>query len=40
MVRWAWSRMLLTALAGTVPFLSFYAERRNHRAVETQLAAR
>ena len=39
-VRWAWSRMLLTALAGTVPFLSFYAERKNHRAVEAQLAAR
>ncbi|WP_337060238.1 DUF3817 domain-containing protein [Kineococcus sp. G2] len=39
-VRWPWSRMLLTALAGTVPFLSFYAERKNHRAVEEQLAGR
>ncbi|MFB9377316.1 DUF3817 domain-containing protein [Kineococcus gynurae] len=32
-VRWSWSRMILTALAGTVPFLSFYAERRNTAAV-------
>ncbi|WP_432571892.1 DUF3817 domain-containing protein [Kineococcus sp. SYSU DK005] len=37
-VRWPWSRMLLTALAGTVPFLSFYAERKNQRAVHDQLA--
>ncbi|WP_432501794.1 DUF3817 domain-containing protein [Kineococcus arenarius] len=39
-VRWPWSRMLLTALAGTVPFLSFYAERKNQRAVREQLAGR
>ena len=39
-VRWPVGRMLLTALAGTVPFLSFYAERRNHRAVAGQLAGR
>lgn len=38
-VRWSWGRMLLTALAGTVPFLSFFAEHRNTRAVRSQLAA-
>ena len=27
-VRWPLSRMLLVMLAGTIPFLSFYAERR------------
>ena len=37
-VRWPWGRMVLTALAGTVPFLSFYAERKNQRAVHDQLA--
>jgi integral membrane protein len=36
-VRWPWGRMLLTALAGTIPFLSFYAERRNQAAVKRQL---
>ncbi|NAZ86099.1 DUF3817 domain-containing protein [Kineococcus indalonis] len=39
-VRWPWGRMLLTALAGTVPFLSFYAEHKNQRAVQERLAAR
>ncbi|MEZ0492682.1 DUF3817 domain-containing protein [Kineococcus sp. TBRC 1896] len=39
-VRWPWRRMLLTALAGTVPFLSFYAERKNTHAVQAQLGAR
>ncbi|MEZ0165063.1 DUF3817 domain-containing protein [Kineococcus sp. LSe6-4] len=38
-VRWPWKRMLLTALAGTVPFLSFYAERKNTHAVQAQLHA-
>ena len=38
-IRWPWSRMVLTALAGTVPFLSFYAERKNARAVDAQLSA-
>ncbi|WP_432565324.1 DUF3817 domain-containing protein [Kineococcus sp. SYSU DK003] len=38
-VRWPWSRMVLTALAGTIPFLSFYAERKNAAAVRAQLAA-
>ena len=37
-VRWPWSRMLLTALAGTIPFLSFVAERRNQRAVRRRLS--
>jgi integral membrane protein len=27
-VRWGLGRMVLVALAGTIPFLSFYAERR------------
>lgn len=39
-VRWSWGRMLLTALAGTIPFLSFYAERKNTHAVQAQLGAR
>jgi len=37
-VRWPWSRMLLTALAGTIPFLSFYAERKNQLDVRAKLA--
>ncbi|WP_380170845.1 DUF3817 domain-containing protein [Kineococcus sp. DHX-1] len=39
-LRWSWGRMLLTALAGTIPFLSFYAERKNTHAVQAQLGAR
>ncbi len=39
-VRWSWGRMLLTALAGTIPFLSFYAEHRNTRDVRARLGAR
>jgi len=27
-VRWSFPRLVLTALAGTIPFLSFYAERK------------
>lgn len=27
-VRWSFTRLVLTALAGTIPFLSFYAERK------------
>ena len=26
--KWPWSRMLLVMLAGTIPFLSFWAERK------------
>lgn len=37
-VRWSWKRMILTALAGTIPFLSFYAEHKNTQAVRSQLA--
>ncbi|GAA1539922.1 DUF3817 domain-containing protein [Kribbella lupini] len=29
-VRWPLGRLILVALAGTIPFLSFYAERRVH----------
>ena len=39
-LRWSWGRMVLTALAGTVPFLSFYAERRNTRYAQVHLGAR
>ncbi|MEW1957163.1 DUF3817 domain-containing protein [Kineococcus sp. NPDC059986] len=39
-VRWSWNRMVLTALAGTIPFLSFYAERKNTHAVQAQLGVR
>ena len=27
-VRWSFARLVLIALAGTIPFLSFYAERK------------
>jgi integral membrane protein len=27
-VRWSLPRLILVALAGTIPFLSFYAERK------------
>ncbi|ONI67813.1 hypothetical protein BWI15_32555 [Kribbella sp. ALI-6-A] len=29
-VRWPLTRLVLVALAGTIPFLSFYAERKVH----------
>ncbi|ADB36063.1 hypothetical protein Kfla_7075 [Kribbella flavida DSM 17836] len=29
-VRWPFTRLVLVALAGTIPFLSFYAERKVH----------
>lgn len=35
--RWSWSRLLLIALAGTVPFLSFVAERSATRDVRAKL---
>jgi integral membrane protein len=34
---WSWSRLLLIALAGTVPFLSFVAERSATRDVRAKL---
>ena len=36
--RWSWTRLLLIALAGTVPFLSFVAERNASADVRTKLA--
>lgn len=38
-VHWSWKRLLLIALAGTVPFLSFVAERSATRNVQDYLAA-
>lgn len=35
--RWSWGRLLLIALAGTVPFLSFVAERSATRDVHAKL---
>ena len=37
-VKWSWTRLLLIALAGTIPFLSFVAERSATRDVRTKLA--
>ncbi|RCK70367.1 DUF3817 domain-containing protein [Desertihabitans brevis] len=37
-VRWPWRRLLLIALAGTVPFLSFVAERSATKDVQRRLA--
>ncbi len=37
--RWSWRRLILIALAGTVPFLSFVAERSATRDVRAKLAA-
>ncbi len=36
---WSWTRLLLIALAGTVPFLSFVAERSATRDVRAKLPA-
>ncbi len=36
--RWSWKRLLLIALAGTVPFLSFVAERSATKDVRRKLA--
>ena len=38
-VRWPWLRLLLIALAGTVPFLSFVAEHYPTKDVRARLAA-
>lgn len=35
--RWSWQRLILIALAGTVPFLSFVAERSATRDVRGKL---
>lgn len=37
--RWGWSRLIMIALAGTVPFLSFVAERIATRDVKRKLEA-
>ncbi len=37
-VTWPWRRLLLIALAGTVPFLSFVAERSATKDVQRRLA--
>ncbi len=37
--KWSWVRLLLIALAGTVPFLSFVAERSATKDVKAKLAA-
>jgi integral membrane protein len=37
--RWSWGRLILIALAGTVPFLSFVAERSATKDVQAKLAA-
>lgn len=36
---WSWTRLILIALAGTVPFLSFVAERSATRDVRAKLQA-
>ena len=37
--KWTWKRLLLIALAGTIPFLSFVAERSATKDVRAKLAA-
>jgi hypothetical protein len=37
--RWGWGRLILIALAGTVPFLSFVAEHYATKDVRAKLAA-
>jgi integral membrane protein len=36
--RWSWRRLILIALAGTIPFLSFVAERSATKDVRAKLA--
>lgn len=37
--KWSWKRLILIALAGTIPFLSFVAERSATKDVRAKLAA-
>jgi integral membrane protein len=37
--RWSWKRLLLIALAGTVPFLSFVAERSATKDIRAKVVA-
>ncbi|MDJ0321346.1 DUF3817 domain-containing protein [Pseudarthrobacter sp. PS3-L1] len=39
LMRWPFTKMLVLALGGVVPFLSFFVEKRFHRDVEAELAA-
>ena len=38
-VKWAWSRLIVIALAGTIPFLSFVAEYFARKDVNARIAA-
>ena len=38
-VHWPWGRLLVIALAGTVPFLSFWAEYSARKDVQARLRA-
>ncbi|WP_434614678.1 DUF3817 domain-containing protein [Arthrobacter sp. A5] len=38
LMRWPFSRFILIALGGVIPFLSFFLETRIHRQVESELA--
>jgi integral membrane protein len=38
LMRWQFSRFLIVALGGVIPFLSFIIERRYHRLAESELA--
>jgi len=38
-VHWPWGRLILIALAGTIPFLSFVAEHYARKDVQARLAA-
>jgi integral membrane protein len=37
--KWSWQRLILIALAGTIPFLSFVAERSATKNIRAKLAA-
>lgn len=37
-VHWPWGRLLIIALAGTIPFLSFWAEHSARKDVQARLA--
>jgi integral membrane protein len=36
--KWSWKRLILIALAGTIPFLSFVAERSATKNIRAKLA--
>ncbi|MBT1001008.1 DUF3817 domain-containing protein [Paenarthrobacter sp. DKR-5] len=39
LMRWPFTKFILIALGGVVPFLSFFVEKRFHREVEAELAS-